>query len=153
MVKVAHDPLLAPGRHELTMDELETLAVQGRHACRAGLFAELRRLRDQLANDGFVCELWVDGSFLSEKVQPNDIDVLFWAYAADLMAMDPAVVAPVLSILDGGKQYSPLLDTYINIKFPHGDPRAGADQTNYWAELWGKGWDDFLTAYVVVKVG
>jgi len=117
------------------------------------LFAEQERLHRDIVALGAVCELWIDGSFLTEKAEPNDIDVLFWAYVSDMENLERSVVNAIILDLDGGHQYSPLLDTYINFKFPEGDPRSSGDRTRYWADLWGRGWDDYLTGYAVIRIG
>ena len=120
---------------------------------RAMLFLELERLHQELLAIGVVCEIWIDGSYLTAKPEPDDIDVIFSAWAADLDAMPVRVQNAILANLDGGKQYSPLIDTYICVRFPSGDARRKSDRTNYWSELWGKGWDNYLTGYAVIKYG
>lgn len=137
------------------MPRLEALAVSPFSSSlrRGMLFHELGRLHQDLVAIGATCELWIDGSFLTEKPEPDDIDVLFWAYATDMQQLPPSISTALISELNGGKRYSPYLDTYINFRFPEGDPRSPADRSRYWAELWGRGWDDHLTGYAVVRIG
>lgn len=59
----------------------------------------------------------------------------------------------MLEKLNGAKSYSPFLDTYISVRFEKDDPRSRSDRTDYWANLWGKGWDNWLTGYAVVRLG
>lgn len=117
------------------------------------LFAELERLTSDLTSLGIICELWIDGSFLTEKDEPDDIDLSFSAWATDLDKVDPAIVAEIFRLLNGGKIYSPVLDTYICVRFLKEDPRHLADKTLYWTEKWGKGWDDWLKGYAVLRLG
>lgn len=117
------------------------------------LFAELERLVDGLAAMNVVCELWVDGSFLTEKADPDDIDVSFAASITDLEALDVKIQDWILFNLDGSKRYSPHLDTYICVRYPRDHPNRAADKTDYWTEKWGVGWDDRLTGYAVIRLG
>jgi hypothetical protein len=63
-----------------------------------------------------------------------------------------ASVAWIFANLDD-KNYSPLLHTYVCVRFARDDPRRAADRTDYWTEKWGVGWDDRLKGYVVIKLG
>ena len=38
-----------------------------------------------------VCAVWLSGSYLTSKANPNDIDVLLVVRAEDLEALDPGV--------------------------------------------------------------
>lgn len=73
--------LLPPGRHRMTLDELRALALTPfpTDAKRADLFGRLLAWRSQLAGVGISCSTWLDGSFLTEKVGPGDIDVVVWS--------------------------------------------------------------------------
>lgn len=155
MAKHAHPPLLPPGRHVMRMDDLHKLAVLNfpTSATRSVLFQELSRLHSDLEAANVVCELWIDGSFLTEKIDPNDIDLTFSCFASDFDNLDQVLRNDIMTILNGGKQYSKQLDTYICFRFLRTDPRSMADNTNYWSEKWGIGWDDYLTGFVVIKLG
>lgn len=154
-VKVSHQPLLAPGRHILTIEQLKVLTVTSFPSStrRPFLFQELERLHAELMEVGAVCELWIDGSFLTQKPEPNDIDLCFAAFASDFNMLETSVRNNIWLNLNGGKQYSPYLDTYLCFRFLREDPRAKADTTDDWSEKWGVGWDNYLTGFVVIKYG
>jgi hypothetical protein len=116
------------------------------------IFAEFERLVDDLNKMNVVCELWTDGSFLTEKLEPDDIDLSFAAFAEALDRLNMASVAWIFANLDD-KNYSSLLHTYVCVRFARDDPRRAADRTDYWTEKWGVGWDDRLKGYVVIKLG
>jgi hypothetical protein len=111
------------------------------------------RLAKYLEAQYLTCELWVDGSFLTEKEEPDDADLTMSALISALELLDLSTQDWILNNLNGGKKYSPLLDTFICVRFPMDDPRRGADKTDYWAEKWGVGWDDRLTGFAVIKLG
>ncbi|MGD0104565.1 MAG: hypothetical protein ABSC06_11060 [Rhodopila sp.] len=154
-VKSAFPPLLPPGRHVMTADRLEHLTVTRFQSSvmRPIIFAEFRRLLNEMATFGLVGELWVDGSFMTEKPEPDDIDLSFGFNPEHLDQQTPEARAFVLTNLNGGKAYSPLLDTYMCFMFPVGDPRQAASSEDYWAEKWLVGWDDRLKGFAVVKLG
>ncbi|MBW5437444.1 hypothetical protein FXB41_22610 [Bradyrhizobium canariense] len=153
--KQAFQPLLPPGRHVIGLDEFKALAVArfSTSVRRPLMFTELERLVADLIALNLTCELWVDGSFLTEKPEPDDIDLTFAAWAQSFDLVHPAVQQVVINSLNGGNKYSPLLHTFICFRFLREDPRRAADKTDYWTEKWGVGWDDHLKGYVVLKLG
>lgn len=70
-------PLLAPGLRNMSLAELKILAVDNfpHSTARKSLWNSFVDLVvTPLANQGLACSIWVDGSFLTEKIEPNDID-------------------------------------------------------------------------------
>jgi len=81
MGKPDHPALLAPGMHSLTLAGLQALAVtpfpgDGR---RARLYESLLTWIGGLNACGVGGTLWLDGSFLTEKPDPSDIDCVLWS--------------------------------------------------------------------------
>lgn len=70
-------PLLPEGFHPKTLDELELLCVGGfdLSKTRQNIMKGLRRMTQRLESGGISGDLWVDGSFLTEKIDPEDVDV------------------------------------------------------------------------------
>jgi hypothetical protein len=70
-------PLLAPGRHTFTLPQLRDLCVEPfvGSPTREVLFRALSELFAALTAHEIPCDIWVDGSFLSEKHDPDDIDL------------------------------------------------------------------------------
>jgi hypothetical protein len=72
----------APGFHDWTADVVEQrfyelLVVPFATARRRYLARRFFQLIDDFKKFGIVAEVWVDGSFVTEKQVPNDIDVVF----------------------------------------------------------------------------
>jgi hypothetical protein len=89
--------LLPPGVHDATIDEIS--AAFGTNAVRAHLLAEFRRfLRERLIPIGAGLDLYVCGSFLSDKVSPGDIDC-----AIPVPVSSIVVHVNVLALLDDGR--------------------------------------------------
>lgn len=79
---------LVEGEHEATLNEVE--AVYGLSSARRELLMrDLRKAADNLQQAG-VKKIWIDGSFVTGKEEPNDIDGC-WEYndAIDLTVIDP----------------------------------------------------------------
>ncbi|MFY1962879.1 DUF6932 family protein [Achromobacter xylosoxidans] len=72
--------LLPPGRHLLTLAELRNLTVppfpDGGY--RDKMFLRLEAWIQAINNFGVHGTIWVDGSFLTQKPNPGDIDCVLW---------------------------------------------------------------------------
>ena len=72
-----HDGFLPAGVHECTLDELEQrFGGFELSTCRMKLMAKLAEYVMELRGTGMVHFVLVDGSFVSAKAEPNDIDLV-----------------------------------------------------------------------------
>ena len=80
MKKEDFPPLLPPGIHAVTLAELQAIAVTPfvADARRALLFASFKQWLQNLQSLHVSAILWVDGSFLTSKNGPDDIDCIMW---------------------------------------------------------------------------
>jgi hypothetical protein len=78
--KADFPPLLLAGIHALTMAELQAIAVTPFlvDARRALLFASFQQWVQKLQALHVQAILWIDGSFLTSKHGPDDIDCMMW---------------------------------------------------------------------------
>jgi hypothetical protein len=69
-------PLLEPGEHVLTIEELRALCVSRfpLSTSRWAIMDGFRKIVAMLNEERIICELLVDGSYLTEEIQPDDID-------------------------------------------------------------------------------
>jgi hypothetical protein len=84
-------PLLPVGFHELDLAGLRRLCV-GRfpHSLtRSRIMDGLEHVLSLLQRNGMRGELWVDGSFTTEKLNPDDADIILVVDAADYRAFSP----------------------------------------------------------------
>jgi len=74
-------PLLEAGIHHLTSHRLKQIAVDAFPADtrRSELFGKFLAWREQLRSAGISGVAWLDGSFLTQKFNPDDIDLIFWS--------------------------------------------------------------------------
>ncbi len=116
------------------------------------IFETLMDLHEKLVALAAPCELWLDGSFLSEKLEPDDLDltIVFHAYYFD--KLDISAQQEIAS-MHGRKTENGFLHIFNCIQFADDDPRRGASMENYWAELWLVDWEHFLKGFIVVRCG
>lgn len=76
--KPEYPPLLSPGFHLLTFEEINNLCVESftNNIKRKELFENFKKFLDNLKMVKSKFEIWVDGSFTTEKEEPEDIDIL-----------------------------------------------------------------------------
>jgi hypothetical protein len=109
-------------------------------------------LKRDLRSIAFVCEVWVNGSFTCDKEEPDDIDLSVAFWAVDGERLDSLIFRDIMNKLNGGHRFSSALDTYLCPRFDRSDSRYSADLTDYWADKWGKGRDDWLKGFIVIGV-
>jgi hypothetical protein len=69
--------LLPSGFHTLDVDDRRRLCVDDfpSSATRPIIMANLERLIVQIDKCGITGEIWIDGSFMTEKLNPDDVDI------------------------------------------------------------------------------
>lgn len=83
--KEEYHRLLDPGVHRMDLDELNRIAVEGHDSRRREyLFGRLVQYINEFSSLGVKAEFWVDGSFLTRKPDPADVDlvIIFCPYSA-----------------------------------------------------------------------
>lgn len=83
---MSHKPLLAPGLHDIKVEELDNhfLSSFAGSNTRPKLIAGLKKYVEALKQVGATFEIWIDGSFATEKPDPNDIDMVIFGSAIEL---------------------------------------------------------------------
>lgn len=75
-------PLLQPGFHLSSLPGLETMCVDAfnpKSTTRENIMEGLKQVLNQLASVSLQCDVWVDGGFLTEKINPKDSDIVIRA--------------------------------------------------------------------------
>lgn len=136
MAKQDYPPLLISGIHTLTMSELENLAVKPfpMDLRRATLFDSFTKWQDSLRALGIAGKLWVDGSFLTEKFNPSDIDCysLNLSMARTLTTLEMQQLDKLLSNKDAKAFYG--LDFYLDQATT---PEEVFNKEAYWKGVFG----------------
>lgn len=84
-------PLLRPGRHEMSLEAVRRLCVARfpDSVTRPGLMLKLNSALEMLNRNGMRGKVWIDGSFLTEKLNPDDVDLILWVESAVFRALAP----------------------------------------------------------------
>ncbi|MBZ5601829.1 MAG: hypothetical protein LAO79_05935 [Acidobacteriia bacterium] len=78
MHKQEFPPLLPQGFHSRSLEEVRELCVTNfkESTVRAEIMAGLEAIYEQAQSLGIDGEIWLDGSFLTEKINPEDADFI-----------------------------------------------------------------------------
>lgn len=137
MAKSDYPALLSPGVHALTISELHAIAVEPfpsdlkRHT----LFAKLTKWANALQAVGISGTMWLDGSFLTQKTAPGDIDCVLWS--PKLLAshsITSAMQSNVQYLLDHSTAKA-IYDLDLYIEFPADDEVVHKEA--YWKGFFG----------------
>lgn len=135
MSKDDHEPVLPPGIHRFTLEELRAVLVDPfpddtqRLALYRQLEGWINRLRD--LKTGAI--LWIDGSFVTRKFGPHDIDCVMWDpyFVEDVSQAEQNQVGALVSRPTARRVYG--LDLYLESPTP--DERL--HRQAYWRGLFG----------------
>lgn len=121
---------------------------------RGAIFEGLKKFVERLETDGVEGELWLDGSFLTEKINPKDVDVvlridggLYNSGTVEQRAAVDWVIANQKAALK--------CDSYVLFEYP--DPanplhEEGKWWYSYWHKQWGFSREDDPKGIAVVSV-
>lgn len=130
------EPLLPCGLHKMTLSELRVLCVDapqfGISLTRAKIMDGLRAVLERLVASWVVGEVWVDGSFLTHRIDPEDSDIVVriggGIYEEGLPEQKIA-----LNWIIGNLREEYFCDCYILFEYWEGHPLyAEGDMNNAW---------------------
>jgi hypothetical protein len=132
--KPEFQPLLPGGFHDFTLEGLQTLCVTNfqNNNKRKLLFENFLKFLEHLKLIDSKFEIWVDGSFTTEKIEPEDIDILIVYDEQHLKTLPQQQVSLIQSLFN--RNLSKIrfnLDVLICEK-------NNMDQRSYW-----RGWFGF----------
>lgn len=114
-------------------------------------------LIDYLQQTIGICDVWVDGSFVTEKPDPDDIDltILIPREVLDrLQVTDPVVVQGFAATIDQ-ETFSPDLHVFVIVSRPRDHPdRPTLDEAaKYWAQWWSVTRENWVKGMAVLRLG
>jgi len=117
VLKQEYPPLLIPGLHKMTLGNLDDLCVQPFPLSknRSHLLSKIQELIAEISNARITSEVWVNGSFLTEKINPSDSDLVVRVDGLihnNLSIDQEAVLNRIL------KQEFDSCDSYLFYKYP-----------------------------------
>jgi hypothetical protein len=86
---MSYKPLLVPGIHDIDEKDLGNhfLSSFAGSRTRAQLIEGFHRYLGALRQFGVKFEIWIDGSFTTDKPDPSDVDLVVFCSATDLNAL------------------------------------------------------------------
>ncbi|OAI24904.1 hypothetical protein A1351_02680 [Methylosinus sp. R-45379] len=147
-------PLFELGFHHLSMEAIEDKCVNQfpLSSTRKLIMEGFRRFVERLADCGVDGEIWVDGSFTTEKIDPKDIDVVVRCdgtrYNADERYRE------IVNWVIENQKAELKCDSYALLEYPEGHElhEEGGWWHAYWKVKWGFSREEDPKGIVVVKL-
>lgn len=151
--KDEYPPLLQAGFHTMTVAELRKLCVDRFPLSkrREPIMDGLEQVLGRLNATGITAEAWIDGSFLTEKLEPEDFDMVVRVTSADYALCTPAQM-DVLDWLNSDLKAVFLCDGYSFVEYEKDHSRAaiGEWMRAYWIRQFGFSRENELKGMAVV---
>jgi hypothetical protein len=155
--KEEYPPLLGSGFHVITLSDLRKLCVDGfpLSTTRNELMRNLEKVYAILMTAGVVGDLWIDGSFLTKKIDPRDVDLVLRVDSAFYeAATEPTRVA--IRWVGEGKDLKPTLkiDNYGFLDWPPEHPahKLGEQLRRTYIKRWGISEKGVVKGIAVVRL-
>ena len=105
---------------------------------RSKIMAGLTEVIERLIQYRVVGELWVDGSFLTEKINPGDVDIVLRVQSS-VYDNGTREQRRVVDWIGGNLKECDLCDSYVFYEFPKDDPDylLGKQMRDYWSKWFG----------------
>ncbi len=149
-------PLLAPGRHTMTLEAIQKLCVLpfDTSPTREALMRSLEAFVSALRQHVVACEIWIDGSFLSQKVDPEDIDLAL-IVQGEVYDSLPGVTQAAIDAMEDGERFRPNLHVFPIVTRPMGHPNFSLIEgaVRDWAQWWCVARGGWLKGMPVIRLG
>lgn len=144
-------PLWGAGFHPLGIDEVASRCVNDvpHSSTRSPLMAAFVEVLQRLVASGLSGDVWLDGSFVTEKIDPADIDFILVVDSAIYDGGSPEQRALMDALIDGCDWLPSVCDT--NVAFIDPPERSNSsDVLAYWRKRFGYSSDGLVTKGIVV---
>lgn len=140
-MKQEYPPLLEPGFHPMTLEVLNALCAEGfdLSKTRLNIMKELKKMVIELCTRKIRSKVWVDGSFLTKKIDPRDADLVVQLDAAQGPSYTDDQIA-LIDMLADNSDNVPQIDTHVFPEYPPNHKRFqdGERMRKYWSKWFGK---------------
>lgn len=136
------ETVLPPGRHPASIEDVKSLLVDGFPSSerRRPLFERWVAVREAIRRVTTVEAEWLDGSYVTRKEEPNDIDMLTFFEESAIESLDEASKALLRGLV--AKELSRELHachSFLLVVYPEGHPAHAVYQAGrqYWENHFG----------------
>jgi uncharacterized protein DUF6932 len=148
-------PLFPVGFHRLTIENVEQVCVDQfpLSTIRATIFGVLTTFVQTLEAAQIAGELWADGSYLTEKINPKDIDLVLRVDGALYNSGTPEQRQAIDWVI-ANQKLTLRCDSYAFFEYPPGDSLHDEGQWwySYWHRQWGFSRESDLKGIVVLSL-
>jgi hypothetical protein len=140
----------------MSLQELRVLCVErfAPNPHRETLFNRLQDFVGRFHRADIPCEMWINGSFLTSKVDPSDVDL---SVKIDLDVADNLSVTQRLLVDEANKaEYIIGIDSFVFTAYPRDHPLFDSEinERDSWAEQWGREHSQlWLKGIAVIRLG
>lgn len=138
----------------MSLRALRSLTVEGfaSDSPRISIFAKFENLVTQLEKRGFRCEILCNGSFVTEALEPSDIDVVIRIDHDFALMLTPEQTTFFDALNDDVADH--VVDTFAEVSYPIGHDDYGLEEGPSWEAHYGlEHGQVWLKGIAVVKVG
>jgi len=140
-LKVEFSPLLPLGFHEMTLLSLHEICVARfpSSVTRSSIMAGLENIVDQLKYCRIKMSLWIDGSFMTEKLDPEDSDVVACISGKDFDAATQQQRLTIQRLVEADNKLPYVCDFYAFVEYEKGHRLAAQSEwmRAYWLRQFG----------------
>jgi hypothetical protein len=149
--------LLDLGFYPMSLEAVRQLCVSDERfqlsKTRAMIMENLESLINGLRTIGVRGNTWIDGSFLTEKIDPDDVDILLYLDDATHRGMSTGQKADIDWLLKNEEVKEVYnCDSHVHIEFPVGHDSHAFGQYMHAYYLRQFGWDEFFQMKGIVVV-
>lgn len=152
--KLDHEPILGPGRHYYTVEKfIEDFSFTQK---RREITNKFLTLINELENLEINIEIWINGSFVTKKDEPTDLDIVIVASPDQIDGLQEEQKEYFNNFPDFSEEYYlEFLDVFFFIKYPESDAKySKSDTLEDWAFQWSRFHNsNFLKGFVIVPIG
>jgi len=116
---------------------------------------ELEAVVRRLKREKIKGQVWVDGSFLTEKIDPVDSDIVL-SIASTVYDNGSASQRATLQWLNSNlkRAFGTLCDSFVHVRYKKGHPlyQSGVFMRAYWMRQWGFNRSDQMKGIAVIKL-
>lgn len=133
-------PLLPEGLHTMPLEQVRELCVTKipLSTTREPIMIGLERLIRELESRGVNTSVWINGSFVTKKINPEDVDVVL---CTDGRVFDEGTdeQRAILHTVNANLKEALRCDSYLFLEYPQGHPlyEEGQRLKEYWRRQFG----------------
>ncbi|WP_279358197.1 DUF6932 family protein [Methylobacterium indicum] len=141
------------GFHSLSLDDIHKACVDGfpLSESRPVIMSGLREFIDKLKISGIVGKIWIDGSFITQKIDPKDVDLVL-IFDGTIYDSGDDKLRSTIDWVNSNLKKALKCDSYVCMQYPKGHPlhEEGLWWYAWYHKRWGFDREDEPKGIVVV---